>query len=402
MRSRIVSLIAVSAVAAGMFAASASAAKPGFYTAPPHLARYAIGASIKTAKAARVDPAVARAGRLLRFMYRSEDATGAPRAETGVIIVPHGKAPSGGWPVVAWDHGTTGIGPACAPSRVTNLADYAPYLAQIASRGYVVVAPDYEGLGLPGEVSTFAELTAEGRSTVDAVRAARAVVPNLTRQWVVLGHSQGGQAALGTAQVAGTRAPELPLIGTVPMAPASHFADALDILGSAVPPKAATLPEAAYLLLSAQVSDPRFDPATIVSPEVAAGFKLAKTACYAQLYAYYEKHPAPVLFTRSWRDSDALRLFASRNDPGTVLSPGPMLLVQGLADTTIPPALTEALNAKLCGLGQSVDFRTYPGVQHNEAPEASATDVLAWVGDRFAGRPASSTCATTAPAGAGT
>src|SRR6202012_1766074 len=66
---------------------------------------------------------VRRAGRPLLFMYRSESATGAPRAETGVIIVPRGRPPAGGWPVIAWDHGTTGIGPACAASRSPLLGD---------------------------------------------------------------------------------------------------------------------------------------------------------------------------------------------------------------------------------------------------------------------------------------
>jgi pimeloyl-ACP methyl ester carboxylesterase len=208
----------------------------------------------------------------------------------------------------------------------------------------------------------------------------------------VLGHSQGGQAALGTAEAAATRAPRLPLIGTVPMAPASHFELALDILGGKVPPDPATLPEAVYLLLSAQLTDPAFDPATIVSPEIAAGFKLARSACYAQLFDFYEKHPAPRLFEGNWHESEALRLFASRNDPGTKLVPGPMLIAQGKADKTIPPALTEQLDQHLCAIGQQVDFRTYPGVSHDGIPAASQRDVLAWVDARFAGEPAPSNC----------
>jgi pimeloyl-ACP methyl ester carboxylesterase len=368
----------------------------GFYNVPAHVGRYPIGTTIKSGPAPKVEPEVRRAGRMLRFMYRSESATGAPRAETGVIMVPHGKAPAGGWPVIAWDHGTTGIGTACAPSRTPLLgdreSDYARYLADFVAHGYVVVAPDYEGLGPNGEISPFAELQSEGRSTVDAVRAARGVVAHLSRKWVILGHSQGGQAALGTAEVAGTRAPTLPLLGTVAMAPASHFQLALDILGGKVPPDPATLPEAVYLLLSAQLTDPAFNPATIVSPGIAAGFKLARSACYAQLFDFYEKHPPPRLFEGSWRESEPLRLFASRNDPGNQLSPGPMLIAQGKADKTIPPALTAQLDQHLCAIGQRVDFRTYPGVSHNGIPTASQRDVLAWADARFAGEPAPSNC----------
>jgi pimeloyl-ACP methyl ester carboxylesterase len=319
-------------------------------------------------------------------------------AKTGVCAERgRARAPRGGWPVVAWDHGTNGVGPACAPSRVTNLGDplpqryYARFVAVLTASGHVVVAPDYEGLGLPGEISPYAELGSEGRSTIDAVKAAHDVV-GLRRGWVVVGHSQGGQGALGTAQLAGSRAPKLPLLGTVPMAPASHLAEAFDILGSRVPPAVNTLPEMAYVLLSTRVSDRRFDPARVASAGMVAGLRPAKTACYARLGAWYAKHPPARLFRRNWRDSQALRQFASRNDPGTVLSTGPMLLVQGPADTTIPPALVAALDTKLCGLGQTVDFRTYPGVGHNPVVEAADPDAMAWVTHRFARKPATSNC----------
>ena len=36
---------------------------------------------------------------------------------SGTLTVPKGKAPKGGWPVIAWAHGTTGIADSCAPSR---------------------------------------------------------------------------------------------------------------------------------------------------------------------------------------------------------------------------------------------------------------------------------------------
>jgi pimeloyl-ACP methyl ester carboxylesterase len=281
---------AVLALSASSGAGLAAAA--GFYTNPAQLAHYRIGQVIKTRSIHSAEQVLQRAGGVTRFMYRSESATGAPRAETGVIVVPHGRAPQGGWPVIAWDHGTNGVGPACAPSRSPDLflPTYGHFVAALAGAGYVVVAPDYEGLGVAGEVSPYAELESEGRSTVDAVRAAHRIVADLTPGWVVIGHSQGGQAALGTAQLAATRAPELPLLGTVPMAPASHLAQALDILNKIKPPKLNTLPEIAYLLLSVKVSDPTFDPAGVVSPGMVAGLRRARTGCFNEVEAWYSKH----------------------------------------------------------------------------------------------------------------
>ena len=35
---------------------------------------------------------------------------------TGMVAVPNGTAPAGGWPVVTWGHGTNGMADVCAPS----------------------------------------------------------------------------------------------------------------------------------------------------------------------------------------------------------------------------------------------------------------------------------------------
>ena len=50
-------------------------------------------------------------------LYRSTGVTGKAVAVSGTVSIPEGKAPKGGWPVITWGHGTTGIADACAPSR---------------------------------------------------------------------------------------------------------------------------------------------------------------------------------------------------------------------------------------------------------------------------------------------
>ncbi|WP_063049353.1 hypothetical protein [Nocardia arthritidis] len=52
-----------------------------------------------------------------RFLeYVTEGPTGAPTTATGVLATPDGPAPVDGWPIVAWEHGTSGLGPACGIS----------------------------------------------------------------------------------------------------------------------------------------------------------------------------------------------------------------------------------------------------------------------------------------------
>jgi dienelactone hydrolase len=379
---------------ATVLAVPTAARAAGFYTHPRGLAGYAVGDAIRSAPARKVDPAVRRVGRQRLIMYRSESATGAPRAMTGVLITPKGRPPRGGWPLIAWDHGTTGVTANCAPSKMPDLAAYARFVATFVAAGYVVVAPDYEGLGLPGELHNYADIPSEARSTIDAVTAAHQFVRPLRRGWVVAGHSQGGQASLGTSEFASTRVPFLPLLGTVALAPATHLDEALDILGAQQPASALTAPEAAFLMISVKVNDPAFDAASILTPQFAAGIRAAQQRglCYVQLADWYARHPVPRLFKRDWRTSWPLKQFASRNSPGNQLGAGPVFLGQGLADRTIPPPLTAQMGVKLCQLGTPVDSRTYPGVNHIGLPHAADRDVLAWVRDRFGGKPAPSNC----------
>ena len=50
-------------------------------------------------------------------LYSSRTPQGAKTAVSGSVSVPKGKVPKGGWPVITWAHGTTGVADACAPSR---------------------------------------------------------------------------------------------------------------------------------------------------------------------------------------------------------------------------------------------------------------------------------------------
>jgi dienelactone hydrolase len=69
-----------------------------------------------------------------------------------------------------------------------------------------------------------------------------------------------------------------------------------------------------------------------------------------------------------------------------------LLVVQGTVDTTIPQALTDAFDTKACAAGDTVDYRTYDGATHGSVIAAAQDDVVAWMKDRVAGKPAPTTC----------
>ncbi|MGH2417137.1 MAG: alpha/beta fold hydrolase [Candidatus Limnocylindria bacterium] len=90
--------------------------------------------------------------------------------------------------------------------------------------GFIVVATDYEGLGTPGLHPYFVG-ESEGRAVLDAARAARGFIcPDKDDTVALAGHSQGGHAALFAAELAPTYAEDLPVVGTVAVAPAGDLA----------------------------------------------------------------------------------------------------------------------------------------------------------------------------------
>jgi hypothetical protein len=89
-------------------------------------------------------------GTAQRILYVSERADGSPAVSGGMLFIPDAPAPEGGRPVVAWEHGTLGMGDACVPSRSANpMADMTTWIGPMMEQGWVVVATDYVGLGTP-------------------------------------------------------------------------------------------------------------------------------------------------------------------------------------------------------------------------------------------------------------
>jgi uncharacterized membrane protein HdeD (DUF308 family) len=155
-----------------------------------------------------------------RVLYKSTGYDGAPTAVSGIIVVPDGPSPVGGRKVVAFTHGTVGVATNCSPSLQSSKAlPVYEGLDEFVAAGYVIAATDYQGLGTPGP-HPYLVGQSEAMNALDGVRAA----DNLTKahastDFVVWGHSQGGQASLFTGQLAATYAPELHLLGVAAGAP---------------------------------------------------------------------------------------------------------------------------------------------------------------------------------------
>lgn len=136
---------------------------------------------------------------LSRIIFLSENLNGSVVPGSAFVLWPYmPRSHPDGWPVVVWGHGGSGIFGNCAPSHMRNLLNdfAAPYT--LALQGYVVVAPDYAGLGVDKDAngkSIVHPLVANPVLANDlffAVEAAQSAFSQLSKGFVIMGHSEKG------------------------------------------------------------------------------------------------------------------------------------------------------------------------------------------------------------------
>ena len=372
----------------------------GELPAPDGLAFYAPPASLAAGPHGRViwsrqltgAAALPGAAENLLVLYHSRTLAGQDTAVTGTISIPPGQPPSGGWPVLSWAHGTTGVAGICAPSRdgpghpshiYTQLAD--AMLNQWVKRGWVVTKTDYEGLGTPGP-HPYLVGASEARGLTDIVLAARQLRPGIGTRWGVLGHSQGGHAALFTASLASTWAPELDLIGAVAVAPAGSAHDMVAGLRDIRTP-APALGFLAFVLIGAAAADQAVRLDQILSP---AGLRLlarAKTSGIDDLIVPGPKSMTAAEVLRTGTDLGPLLKVLAANDPAALQPRRPTLIVQGEHDPIVTRSSTDHIARTLHASGATLDYHRYRGTGHFDLIAAAHTKNAQWIETRLAAMP---------------
>jgi pimeloyl-ACP methyl ester carboxylesterase len=323
--------------------------------------------------------------RLFKVLYHSHSAKDADIAVSGLVFVPSGPAPVAGWPILAYAHGTDGLGPQCAPSKTNGKDEAALVAARLVPMGFVVAATDYEGLGTPG-VHTYVVGLSEGRTVLDSIRAARQLTGDRQGKSVVLGHSQGGGAALFAAELAPTYAPDAGVVGSVAGAPAVE----LKLLASAL----RTSPFFGYVLMAAagfHAAYPEFDLSRVLTAKGIAVSEDAAKACNEIVDKLKGANPDDYLKADPATVEPAATLL-EQNSPGNIPTPIPIFVYQGEQDEQIPVVASLLLLRRMCRVGGFTVLRTtYPGASHVGVIEVAAKDIQGWIGDRLAGKPAPTT-----------
>lgn len=325
-----------------------------------------------------------------KVRYLTRDDRGQPREVTGMVIAPREAIPRQPRPVLAWTHGTWGTATQCAPSLSDKFFEATPAIAAVR-RGYVVVAPDYPGLGNPGP-HPYLVGTATARSVLDAVRSAQQIPGAAAgNRYAVWGESQGGHAALWTGQLHTAEGAGLTLVGVAAGAPVTDLAANLR-----------------------QASD--------------ANIRTFLTALAADSWSKYYNVPlnlggrrTPGIIRRMAGNCVsvlanpkigtmlgilALRQDLRRVDLGTLppwssyvaansttpVSRVPVLFAQSGGDPLVAPAVTRAFARRMCANRVRVRWIDLPGKSHVTTAKDSAAATLAWIDQRFANAAAPSDC----------
>ena len=327
-----------------------------------------------------------------RVKYWTTNQYGKSFEVTGVVAAPREATPPRPRRVIAWTHGAWGVAEKCAPSISPNFFAATAGIDAVRS-GYVVVAPDYIGLGNP-TMHPMLVGTDTANSVLDAVRAAREIPGAAAgNSFAVWGESQGGHAALWTAISARSYAPDLTLVGTAAAAPPTDLAANL---------REGSDKNARALLLSftlhswSTLYGFSLDP---IANRTNQGIihRLAENNCVS-----FDKKPklgtilGILTIVRATKNKDIAKIepfgsFSRANSVDAARVPGPLLIAQSSNDTIVAPAVTRKFAKAVCRRGTQLRWIDMTG-DHGASARESAQETIGWITSRFDGSPPPNDC----------
>lgn len=321
---------------------------------------------------------------LSRFVYQSETLQGSNVPVSGFVLWPYSpRSQPDGYPVVAWAHGTSGFDANAAPSHHKNLWQHflAPY--QIALQGYVVVATDYAGLGVKKDpsgqpiVHEYLASPSQANDVVHSVTAAQAAFPELSRDFVVVGQSQGGGAAWAVAQrAASTSMPGY--LGAVAISPYTNMLD----LDNGV---TQFLPAALCLGLASAFPDFKLEDLLTAEGQKRLDLVHEKSLGIGSAFTFLSEGD---VLKPDWRANKHFGQYMALTSNGSKPTKGPLLIIHGKSDPVLDVPVIEAAVKRTAELFPSspIEYVALPDVTHVSALPASQWVWMDWIGDRFAGR----------------
>ncbi|GAB19552.1 hypothetical protein GOEFS_091_00450 [Gordonia effusa NBRC 100432] len=329
---------------------------------------------------------IVNAQRVIAMTYLSEGPHGHLVPVRGSVSIP--ARPAAGWRLVAFGHGTTGLGDRCTTtdrmgSKVDGKGVFDDWFGQWLGSGYVFATTEYAGIGGPG-VHAYSDGKVAGKNLLDAARAARVIVQKYTGQTlgsgvVTVGGSQGGQTSLWAGRQAHTYAPELKNVGTVAQSVPTEIAAMVSVIRPGIPP--VPVPDyvtyVSYILAGVKVARPDVDVDSYLTPLGKRVVENAKTLCYPNQGRATKGLGVGQLVSRPLAQGnliEAIRQITSVPNSGYR---APILIYQGIYDPVVPVPFTDDFVGLLRHNNKvSVDYRKVPTAHGLES--SVETQALRW------------------------
>src|SRR5436189_1039091 len=326
-----------------------------------------------------------------RILYATTVDDNTPATAVATVFAPT-DPPAGPRPVIAWEHGTTGLLQKCMPSLLSMPSRGIPWRNRIVMAGWVVIATDYS-FAEKGGPHPYLIGEGEARAALDSVRAARQMSElTLDKRMVVWGHSQGGRAVLWTGVVGPRYAPDLEVLGVAAIAPAANIKNAL-----AMNVEVDKL-FGAYIATSYSRFYPDITFEQAIRPEALDAARQIVNLCAfvppedpERIEALAATFDGPALATSS---NKALQARLEQNTPDGLIK-APVVIAQGLSDNVVPSPATDAYVEERCSAGQRLEYWTFAWRAHFTIvqPGAPLEELLIrWTMARFANEPQASGC----------
>jgi len=331
---------------------------------------------------------VAGAGAGYRILYSTTDQHDAPAVSTAAVFLPRTPAPPGGYPVIAWAHGTVGLGDDCTPSALPRIPRDDEYLSHWLNQGYVIVASDYAGLGTPGLMSYLNSVTT-AHGVIDSVIAAHRMDIALSPKWAIVGQSQGGGAAVASARWATefSAGSGLDYRGVVATGTPANIQKFVAQAGPDLQlPELGPVANAytAYIIAALREARPDLDVNSVLSPAGLNAAARAETVCVHPLTDELAQLRPADMFSAPLLSIPGIEE-ALQDFMGTPVSgyDRPIFLGVGLLDRDVPPASTLAFYDQLMANNQNVELRIYPEEDHSGTVLASLVDSTPFLRNAF-------------------
>lgn len=311
---------------------------------------------------------------------------------TGALYLPHGTPPATGWPLIAWSHGTVGIGDACAPSIAGRSQRDLIYLSRWLSQGYAIIASDYQGLGTR-DVHPYMATRPMAYSTLDGIRAVQSADFAVSDGVVIAGQSQGAAAAIATAGFQAGYAPDVELLA-IAATGVPYFPPAIQaaLLQSDSNTPGTNVALGLYMLTLSELLQEDFSLTQEVSEELRPVISQIYEMC---LFDFIDATVEAGVTSRDFMTPAAQatmpETFAAMEYPRLRL-PVPAFVGIGELDAITPPSMQKMFVDDACAAGSQIELRVYPYADHNGSLIQSIPDAERFFAHIFEGEVPNISC----------